>query len=377
MPNKLITLCVGCSTSKADAINARFLGWQQAAAEEGIDVKVIDLNIGMLQEIGVTNFVQRGFIAVAASFVMFFKALTIPPQSLTIISTPPFFAAFATSLALRIRKCSYVVDVRDPYPRMFIDAGLFQENSLLGRAMQWMERRIYLGATFLTSTDYFDQLQEFSEHLDKYFLVMNGAVSDRSDFTTEKSVTETLPSSELAKVSPVHAISVIHLGRIGEMQDQAMLCEELEVFLASNRVEKILFVGDRFQALKDSKITNIGYVPPSEVANIIATCQIGLNYKKRTQGGELNVPIRVFEYLNQGLIVRSNYTYGISRFIQDNGLDANFSLVSSDRPEDGIEKALQGSRSITAGRFFRKNNMQRFLSDPRVIRLFNTIALRH
>ena len=163
---------------------------------------------------------------------------------------------------------------------------------------------------------------------------MNGAMSERKPL--EAQLCDYVAKLGNADVLAGRKINVVHLGRLGAFQESNILVADLKRLILMPKVSSILFIGDS-PPLEHPKIIHVGRVDPECVGELISHCQLGLSYKKANESGQVNIPIRVHEYLNEGLVVRSNRSKILEGLFADCGCRDRLSIYESDDLSSAVE----------------------------------------
>ena len=282
-------------------------------------------------------------------------------KSIFIISSPPFVGAIFACLSCYISKKKYILEIRDPYPRLFFE--LFDNNkSYTIWLLRLIEKFLYQKADQIIVTENFDRLPELVPFKNKTFLVRNGAIDhnnkDINNFEMryhEIFNKIQIPNNKL--------INIVHLGRIGNFQDKNLLDEEINNFLINKNIYKIIFIGDRYNNI-NNKIINLGKIHPEYIPKILKYCHLGISYKRNTTSGLINIPVRIYEYLNENILVRTNKSECIKDFAIQNNCIQWISFADEDNIEKSIILSLNRYKlKKQNGKFFRADQIKSYLKE--------------
>lgn len=224
-----------------------------------------------------------------------------------VVSSPSFFSIFSAWVLARVARRPLVLDIRDLWPAVFVDAGVLREGlalTLLYRAEAWAYRH---ADAVVTVTDGFAAYISERAGQTPVFVVTNGVDVDRFDRNMRAG--ETGMTRERLGIGPdaVLAGFVGNLGSVNDLGTVLAACAEI-----GDGCLHLLFLGEG--AARDSvaeSIEKLGLdwchlmpgIPPDDVPRVLADLDIGLSAQ---QGSELFgafVPAKIFYYFAAGLPV--------------------------------------------------------------------------
>ncbi len=355
-----IYLCVASSIEKKNAIEARIKTWLSCLNDHGLSTSVISLENKLLVEDSNDSLIKRAFKTIFSA--IYFQLLIIKKfhikDSLFIISSPPFLPAMISAMLCILLRKKYFFEVRDPYPRVFWELGLFKRDSLIIKILHRLESYVLRKASAIIITDFFNLLDEFKAHSENISIVHNGAFSrfDKNNRLINKN------------------FKVCHLGRMGKFQNPMMLDSQIDEMIKSESIDSISFIGDVYND-DNKKIKNFGRIKPETVQENLASFDIGLSFRSKDESSDVNIPIRIYEYLNAGMSIRTNNssalrvyeeelkeTYGFSpfSFIEDESISEFVKRLK----EDGDDYKL------LTNNFLRYNNMRKFIHSNHLIKKY-------
>lgn len=317
---KKIYYIIGWEQFANDAVQARTAAWTSSAAKHNLEFCFYGLRSPILRENNYKNIYIRIVITLVNAIFMLVRCCfsKFEKDAIVIISSPPFFSAFCAGFILNIRRISFSVEVRDPYPRTFFDVGLISEQSLFTKYLQKMERFLYSKAKNIIVTDLFDKLPELSEFSGKIYHCLNGINKEDIHQLND------LPFlQKLKRNKELGLINIVSLGRIGMMQDRKRLIVEINEALNSDKIGSVIMIGD-FIDIQSDKLIKLGRINSHKIHSYLKLCDVGLNYKARNISGDVNIPIRVYEFLAAGLIIRGSFSSVMRDYLMANGVDLKY-----------------------------------------------------
>jgi glycosyltransferase involved in cell wall biosynthesis len=254
------------------------------------------------------SFAKRLLFEVFAGIELFTK-IFLSSYQLYILSTPPFITVSIAHLACRLRKKSYVIDVRDIYPDVYFAQGLIKENSFLGRMVKSFTASMYKNSVGVTTvTNGLVKKISTLSPTTKTELLMNGFDADLFKPSSEK----------------YEKFTVVFHGNMGKVQNLQAILDVAKILEAHEDIE-FLFAGEGPQAelLKNSSLKNIRYLGAQDYSNIpsiIAQAHVGFSARRDDEIGTDALPVKAFEYLGVGIPVIMTPKAGILTEIVKDGV---------------------------------------------------------
>lgn len=211
-----------------------------------------------------------------------------------IVTSPPFFTLVVIWLHLRILRAVYIVDIRDHYPCVLFSLGVLRPQSLAGRALSWIESRIYkYSAAVVTVTqkivdDVSKAVPGVSVHL-----VRNGYDADLF-----------VPKNGGADRTAL--FTIVQHGLFGKSTDIETI-ERIVLYCHEHAgPHRFLFIGygPKLDALKSRKLPNVtilGAVSQERIAEHLSASDLGMSVHLPTEHILAAFPVKVFEYIGAGL----------------------------------------------------------------------------
>lgn len=346
-----IYLCVASSINQRNAIEARIKTWHRCFINGGFISYIVSIEKNMLVEKSSDSIFKRAFKTIISS--IYFQFLLLKKfrvkDAIYIFSSPPFLPAAISALLCIVFRKRYIFEVRDPYPRLFWESGLISKSNIIIKILHRLESYIYKNAQTIIVTDYFNSLDEFVLHSNNITIVLNGA------YNKFKGKNKNFKNS----------LNICHLGRMGKFQNSIILDNEIDQLISNKEINSINFIGDSYKENK-AKINNIGRVNPEIIQDKLSDFDIGLSFRSDDKSSDLNIPIRIYEYLNAGMCVRSNRTFALESYENDLKKMFGFSPFSfiEDESIADLIRRLRNERNdfnLLKNNFLRYDNMKKFI----------------
>ena len=250
---------------------------------------------------------HRSFFWRVVSFLSFMfsalvTALRAGPVDLVMGTSPPIFQAVSAWIVAVIRRCPFLLEVRDLWPEFAIDMGVLT-NPILIRLSRWLERFLYARATHIlvNSPAYRDYLICKGIPPEKISLIANGV--DPSMFD---------PHADGARMRQDWnldgAFVVSYAGALGLANDIPTVLRAAEHLRDQPHI-RFLFVGDgkeraRLEALAQqlalTNVTFVGSRPKSQMPDILAASDVCIAILKDIPMFRTTYPNKVFDYMAAG-----------------------------------------------------------------------------
>lgn len=233
-----------------------------------------------------------------------------------LISTPSYVAMLLTSLAARMRRARYVLDVRDIYPQAYIAAGLIKPNGVIAKMSAWFSKRAYLRATtILAATEGLRTTLQSLVPPASIYTIINGFSVDR------------------ATIRPLlhERFTVCFHGVLGYFQDGPALLEVGRRLQEENVDLVVIGYGRDAHLFEDAPPANIsflGRLPYDRTMQEVARCHVGLSLRKDEEISADSFPVKVWEYLGLGMPTLVAPLSDAGRFVEQHG--CGFMLAAGD-----------------------------------------------
>jgi glycosyltransferase involved in cell wall biosynthesis len=246
------------------------------------------------------SFVQRVFSFISFMLSSFVAGLRVRDVDLVWGTSPPIFQAASSWLLARLKRATYVLEVRDLWPYFAIEVGVLRNPLLIGMS-RWLERFLYQRAdrVVVNSPGFIDHVRRRGGK--RVDLVPNGV--DISMFD---------PQATGRDFRQAHGLGdeyvVLYAGAHGMSNDLGVVVEAAELLQAHSEVQFVL-VGDGkdkpgLQArVSELGLDNVRFVPPIEKSGMrqaLAAADACLAILKPIEAYRTTYPNKVFDYMAAG-----------------------------------------------------------------------------
>jgi len=215
-------------------------------------------------------------------------------------TSPPIFQGLTAWMLARVKRASFLFEVRDLWPKFAVAVGVLR-NPLLIRLSEWLERFLYARAerVMVNSPGFVGHVK--GRGAKRAELIPNGADASMFD-----------PNDEGAEFRRVHRLEdkfvVMYAGAHGMSNDLGVVLESAAL-LAKNPKIQIVFLGDGKEkpALQsraaEMKLPNVTFLPPvpkSEMPGALAAADACLAILKPLEEYKTTYPNKVFDYMAAG-----------------------------------------------------------------------------
>ena len=206
-------------------------------------------------------------------------------SDLFVISTPPYISGLVISLLQIFFRRQFAIDVRDMYPRAYLDAGLIRDGGVLHRIFNRMNRFIFERASFIVCAT---QGQA-------------GEISELAEKAAPTAVYNGFPEYFLDIERPDNCgFRVVTHGTLGVYQNVEFSLA-LAQSLVSDNVE-FVFIGQGSKAdlvahASGANVSYLGELPFAQVVEQVAACDVGLCVRDNTPQSRYSFPVKAWEYI--------------------------------------------------------------------------------
>jgi len=255
----------------------------------------------------------------ATSFVFGLRA---PRPAVVWGSSPQLTAALAALAVATVRRRPFILEVRDVWPHILLEAGMITEAAATYRALKVLERLLYRNADAIVilaqgSATY---ITDEGVASDKLVFVPNGA--DPDDFKVKES------RASLRREFGFDQLTVVYAGAHGPANGLNLVLDAAEKLQSEMEVTFVL-VGNG--AIKRSLqadaarrgLMNIKFfdpIPKAEIPRIYAACDIGLHCLADMELFKSAVsPNKLYDYMAAGLPVITNTSGEVASIVEHAG----------------------------------------------------------
>lgn len=233
-------------------------------------------------------------------FTSFINGLSIKNIDVIIGTTPHMFTPIASLLLAKIKRTSFILELRDLWPDSMLAVGIKNKRYLYNTA-KVIEKKLYSSADLIIPVTY-----SFKKYLinlgfpeKKIKVVMNGVDTKFFNFKKNKYVKR---SSKFFIIS--------YIGTIGMAHSIKTIIEAAKVILKNHKDIRIVFqiIGDgadkkniEYEALKIKNVTVLPTVPKNQVLEYLDRTDAGIIHLKKNDLYKTVVPSKMFEYIAMGV----------------------------------------------------------------------------
>jgi glycosyltransferase involved in cell wall biosynthesis len=267
------------------------------------------------------NIVVRLLSEILLAFCIFINLLT-RKMDIYFVSSPSFLLLISTLIASKVKKTSYIVDIRDIYPQVIFDNNIFNEDSFIGKLLVNIESIIYNNASKIVTVT-----KGLKNHIENktttpVYLIRNGL--DRNMFypKTIKSKTDNF-------------IILFH-GTLGRSQNLDLIINYAK-YLNENNIDdiKIWVIGDGPKKDKIIRVINkfqlediliyYGFQDLKKIPNFINSADIGFSPRKNGLINKTAFPVKVYEYMGCGKPTIVTPISEVGNYLENNNIGFQFS----------------------------------------------------
>lgn len=250
---------------------------------------------------------HRGFVWRVISFISFMLTSILAgfragKTDVVMGTSPPIFQALSAWLIAWVRRCTFVLEIRDLWPIFAIDMGVLK-NPVLIRMSKWLERFLYARAhhIIVNSPAYRDYLVSKGLPEDKVSLVANGVDPEMfNPVSTGETIRE--------KLNLAGKFIVTYAGALGLANDIATIVRAA-IRLKERHDIHFLIVGDGKertsveQMSQDASLFNMtftGSVPKEDLPDYLAASDACIATLMDIPMFRTTYPNKVFDYMAAG-----------------------------------------------------------------------------
>ena len=270
--------------------------WRQEQEVDGIRVvrtwMFLAANAGFSKRI--LNYILFAITAVLA-------ARKVDQPDLIVATSPQFFCGIAGALVGRLKRCPFILEVRDLWPKSIVELGQLERGSAL-RVLERIEKWLYMSAAgiVVNTRAFIDHIEGLGYPREKIELVYNGI--DPEQFRPRAPSQALREEYELSE-----RISVAYIGTLGLAHGLESVIGAAEA-LASRPEILFLLIGDgaergRLESMIEERgvgnVRLVGLQPREAMPDWIASVDILLVSLRDLPVFETVIPSKIFEFLAQ------------------------------------------------------------------------------
>lgn len=309
-----------------------------------------------------------------------FRGLRIGRVDIIVGSSPHILAPLAALMLARIRRAPFVLEVRDIWPRVFVEMGAMSETSLQYRLLAAVERFIYRKASAIVvlaeGTE--DYLVDLGISRDRLCFIPNGAdpLPCRSD----------QERTALRQRYGFDGTVAVYTGAHGPANGLDLLLSAAKDLQATDPGLLVVLVGDgvekpRLQALAhELRLANVRFldpVPKREIPDILGAADIGVHCLADVDLFRSGVsPNKIYDYMATGLPVVTNTPGEVASLVERAGAGV---AVAPSKLSDGLRDlarltADERRRLGDSGRHYLAENRSHTILASRLERLLTDLV---
>lgn len=202
-----------------------------------------------------------------------------------VVSTPPYLSGLVIAFFQIFLRRQFAIDVRDMYPRAYLDTGLIRNGGVLHRLFDGINRFVFKRAVFIVCATQ-GQAGEISELAEKVSptIIYNGFPEYFLDIERPRT----------------DGFRVVTHGTLGIYQNVEFILR-LAQSLEQDDIEFVIIgQGNKAELVKKSHAANIsflGELPFDKVAEVVAACDVGLCVRDDTPQSRYSFPVKAWEYI--------------------------------------------------------------------------------
>ena len=231
-----------------------------------------------------SSFLARAVDEVLIGLHVGFKSV-FRRSDLFVISTPPYISGLFIALFQIFFRRQLAIDVRDMYPRAYLDAGLIRDGGMLHRIFNGLNRFIFKRAAFIVCATH-GQAAEISELAEKVLptVIYNGFPEffldiERVDNGGFKVVTH-------GTLGVYHNVEfILNLARTLEYDGVE--------FVIIGQGSKSTMI----EQTSSSNISFLGELPFDQVVKQVSACDVGLCVRHNSPQSRYSFPVKAWEYI--------------------------------------------------------------------------------
>ena len=270
----------------------------QRGAHEGVDLLIYCANLGDIpqqafiraQTVFSLNLDKRaGFFARALDELLIGLHVGLwsvfRRSDLFVISTPPYISGLIIAIFQILFRRQFVFDVRDMYPRAYLDAGLIRDGGVIHRSLNALTRFVYDRAALIVCATR-GQSHEITRisNRKKPYVIYNGFPESLLDL----------------KKTNTDRFRVVTHGTLGVYQDVEFILN-LATALEQDGVEFVIIgQGSKAAMIEQTNSSNIsflGELPFNQVIEQVAACDVGLCVRDNSPQSRYSFPVKAWEYI--------------------------------------------------------------------------------
>jgi glycosyltransferase involved in cell wall biosynthesis len=254
------------------------------------------------------NGVRRVLNWVSYAATATWAGLRQPRADVVYGSSPHLLAGLAAWLLARVRRSTFVLEVRDLWPQVLLDMGQLTAESRVYRLLEQLEGFLYRNAAAVVVMAPGSRRHVEARGVAPQDVVYIPNAADPDDFRPSA------PRDELRRRYGFDRLTFVYTGAHGPANGLDLLLDavatiddlDIEVVLVGSGVEK----GRLVSRVSDEGVQRLRFmdaVPKTEIADVLAAADVGLHVLADVELFSYGVsPNKVFDYMAAGVPVLTN-----------------------------------------------------------------------
>jgi glycosyltransferase involved in cell wall biosynthesis len=303
------------------------------------------------------SFAHRVFSFLSFMISSFFIGLTVRDVDLVWGTSPPIFQSLTAWALARLKRASFLLEIRDLWPAFAIAVGVLRQPTLV-RASEWLEHFLYRHADRVVVNS-----PGFIAH------VLAGGAMDVELVPNGSDVTMFDPQAKGKNFRQIHELEgkfiALYAGAHGMSNDLGIVLSAAQMLEDHSDITFVL-IGDGKEKpaleaqAKDLGLENLKFIPPApkkEMPDVLAAANVCIAILKPIPLYATVYPNKVFDYMAAGRPVVLAMEGVIREVIEaaeagiaippgDPTALANAVRYFADHPQDGLRMGLRGNEYI-------------------------------
>lgn len=280
-------------------------------------------------------------------------------------SSPQMGAAVVGLAVARFRRAPFVLEVRDLWPHILVEAGVITENSWVHRCIRGIEEYLYRSAVRIVvlAEGTGRELQERGFDDGKVVFLPNGA--DLGQFVLNES------RDDLRDEFRFEGFTLVYAGAHGPANGLDLVVDAAEELDARKSACRFVLVGDGVEKpglqarVRDAGLTNVTFmdpIPKSEIPRLYAAADAGLHCLDDVDLFKYGVsPNKLYDYMAAGLPVVTNAGGDVAAMVEraESGIACGPRMIADAAHTLSISSSTKLDAWSLAGRRFMEEHRSR------------------
>lgn len=241
------------------------------------------------------------YVSYCASAI--FATLRLERPDIVVATSPQFFCGWAGVWASRLKRCPFVLEIRDIWPESIAAVGAMKKGYLT-RLLEWLELRMYRAADAIVAvgSGYRDNIAaKVPKQADRISVVTNGIDADAfqpqecdESFRQRYGVSDKYVCSYLGTIGMAHGLDVVI--RAAEILKQQQR-DDIAFLLAGDGANREKLETLAREQGVDDRIAFTGRLPKEQMPTVLASSDCCLVHLNGTELFGTVIPSKIFEIM--------------------------------------------------------------------------------